>query len=197
MSQSSPQEQMKNYMNQFNGNAQKMFEPWTKLNQAFLKNAEMMTEFSLNTIKSYSEIGLKNMRQVSEIDSPESAENFKTNQAEMLNAISQQMLADAQRMTELGTSMHDEVMRVMGEVYGETNEQIQANMQKTADQASKTAQEYSANVSKMAEKATEQVSKAAGQASKAASYATNKNSSSTNASKSSTDSNSTSKSTSK
>lgn len=184
MSQSSPQEQMKNYMNQFNGNAQKMFEPWTKLNQAFLKNAEMMTEFSLNTIKSYSEIGLKNMREVSQIDSPESAESFKTNQADMLNAISQQMLADAQRMTELGSSMHDEVMRVMGEVYGETNEQIQANMQKTADKASKTAQEYTANMNKMAEKATEQVSKAAGQVSKAANSATgsNKSFSSTNTS---------------
>ncbi|MGP4952943.1 phasin family protein [Psychrobacter sp. T6-1] len=171
MSQQNPQD----FMNQFNNmseNAQKMFEPWTKLNQAFLKNAEMMTEFSLNTIKSYSEMGLENMRQVSEIDSPESAENFSKKQAEMLNTISQKMLADAKRMTELGSSMHDEVMQVMGDVYGQTSEQMQSNMQKTADQATKAAQEYSANMNKMAEKATEQVSKATAAAKQTATKAT-------------------------
>ncbi|WP_201585366.1 phasin family protein [Psychrobacter jeotgali] len=181
MSQQTPQD----YMNQFNESTQKMFEPWTKLNQAFLKNAEMMTEFSLNTIKSYAEMGLENMRQVSEIDSPESAENFSNKQAEMINNISQKMLADAQRMTELGSSMHDEIMQVMGDVYGQTNEQMQANMQKTADQASKTAQEYTANMSKMAEQATEQASKAA-KAATSKNTDTKKTNSSSNTSSSST-----------
>ena len=161
MSQSNPQD----YINQFNESTQKMFEPWTKLNQAFLKNAEVMTEFSLTTMKSYSEIGLENMRQVAEIDSPESAKNFNDKQAEMLNTISQQMLSDAQRMTELGSSMHDEVMQVMNDVYGQTNEQMQTNMQKAADQATKAGEEYAANMSQMAEKFTEQASKATANAS--------------------------------
>lgn len=168
MSQSNPQD----FINQFNENTQKMFEPWTKLNQAFLRNAETMTEFSLNTIKSYSEMGLENMRQVAGIDSPESAKDFNSKQAEMLNVISQQMLADAKRMTELGNNMQEEVMKVLSEVHGETNEQVQANMQKAADQAKKKAQEYTDNMNKMAEKATEQVSKAAEQATKAAEQAT-------------------------
>lgn len=149
-----------------------MFEPWTKLNQAFLKNAETMTEFSLNTIKSYSEMGLENMRQVAGIDSPESAKEFNSKQAEMLNVISQQMLADAKRMTELGNNMQEEVMKVLSEVHGETNEQVQANMQKATDQAKKKTQEYTENMNKMAEKATEQVTKAAEQATKAAEQAT-------------------------
>ncbi len=157
MSQLNPQD----YMNQFTGDTKKMFEPWTKLNQAFLKNAEMMTEFSLNTIRSYSEMGLENMRQVAGIDSAESAKDFSTKQAEMLNVISQQMLEDAKRMTELGSTMHDEVMKVMGDVQGQTTEQMQANMKKTADQATKTGQEYASNMNKMAEKFTEQASKAA------------------------------------
>ncbi|KAA0915380.1 phasin family protein [Psychrobacter sp. ANT_WB68] len=153
MSQPNPQDFL-NQFNQFSGDTQKMFEPWTKLNQAFLKNAEMMTEFSLNTIKSYSEMGLENMRQVAGIDSPETAKDFSDKQAEMLNVISQQMLADAQRMSELGSSMHDEVIKVMGDVQGQTTEQMQANMQKTADQATKAGQEYAANMSKMAEQAS-------------------------------------------
>ncbi|MGM8887876.1 phasin family protein [Psychrobacter sp. 1U2] len=157
MSQQTPQD----YVNQFNESAQKMFEPWTKLNQAFLKNAEMMTEFSLNTIKTYAEMGLENMRQVSEIDSPEAAKDFSSKQAEMLNTISQKMLSDAQRMTELGSNMHDDVMKVLGEVQGQTSEQMQSSMQKTADQATKKGQEYAANMNKMAEQFTEQATKAA------------------------------------
>ena len=175
MSQATPQDQMKDFMNQFNQfttEPQQMFEPWNKLNQAFLKNAERMTEFSLSTMRSYSEMGLANMRQVAGIDSPESAQDFSSKQAEMLNEISQKMLADAQRMTELGNCMHEEVMQVMGEVHGQTNEQMQANMQKTADQATKAAQEYTENMNKMAEKATEQVSKVTEQATKATQQAT-------------------------
>ena len=172
MSQATPQDQMKDFMNQFTAEPQQMFEPWNKLNQAFLKNAERMTEFSLSTMRSYSEMGLANMRQVAGIDSPESAQDFSSKQAEMLNEISQKMLADAQRMTELGNSMHEEVMQVMGEVHGQTNEQMQANMQKTADQATKAAQEYTENMNKMAEKATEQVSKVTEQATKATQQAT-------------------------
>ena len=80
MSHATPQD----YLNQFNENAQKMFQPWTKLNQAFLKNAEMMTEFSLDTIRTYSEMGLDSMRQIVQIDSPESAKNFSSQQAEIL-----------------------------------------------------------------------------------------------------------------
>lgn len=180
MSQSNPQD----YINQFNESTQKMFEPWTKLNQAFLRNAEVMTEFSLTTMKSYSEIGLENMRQVAEIDSPESAKNFNDKQAEMLNNISQQMLSDAQRMTELGSSMHDEVMQVMNDVYGQTNEQMQTNMQKAADQATKAGEEYATNMSQMAEKFTEQASKATTNAS----APTSATSTSTNADTAKTDS---------
>lgn len=160
------------YINQLNDNAQKMFEPWTKLNKAFLKNAEQMTEFSLNTMRSYSEIGLDNLRQVAEIDSPESAKEFSNKQAEMLNGISQQMLADAQRLTELGKSMQEEVVQVMTEVYGDTNEKMQANMQKTADQAAKAAKEFTENMSKMAEKATEQATDAVKKAAETANSAT-------------------------
>lgn len=167
MSQSNPQDFL-NQFNQFSGDTQKMFEPLTKLNQVFVKNAEMMTEFSLNTMKSYSEMGLENMRQVAGITSPEAAKDFSEKQTEMLNTISQKMLADAQRMTDLGSSMHDEVMKVMSDVQGQTNEQMQTTMQKTADQATKTGQEYAANVSKMAEKFTEQATKAATSAGAAA-----------------------------
>ena len=79
MSNADPQD----YLNQFNDNAQKMLQPWAKLNQAFLRNAEMMTDFSLNTIKTYSEMSLDNLREVAKVDSPESAKEFSSKQAEI------------------------------------------------------------------------------------------------------------------
>ncbi|WP_296404660.1 phasin family protein [Psychrobacter sp.] len=146
------------YINQFNENTQKFFGPWSELNKAFVKNAEQMAEFSLNTIRTYTEMGLENMRQISKIDSPEAAKDFGTKQADLLSNISQQILADAQRLTELSSEMQDEVMKVMGDVYGKSNEQMQDAMQKTADQAAKTAQQFTENMSKMAEKATSSTS---------------------------------------
>lgn len=179
MSQTNPQDFM-NQFNQFNGDTQKMFEPWTKLNQAFLKNAEMMTEFSLNTIRSYSEMGLENMRQVAGIDSAESAKDFGEKQTEMLNNISQKMLADAQRMSELGSNMQEEIMKVMNEVQGEAGKKMQDSMQKTADQATKKGQEYANNVNKMAEQFTEKASDAVKAATKTVT-ANNKTASDSNA----------------
>ena len=149
------------YINQFNENTQKFLAPWSELNKAFVKNAEQMTEFSLNTIRTYTEMGLENMRQLAKIDSPEAAKEFGAKQADILSQISQQIMEDAKHMTELGSSMQDEVMQVMSEVYGQTNEHMQSTMQKTADQAAKTAKEFTSNVNKMAEQATQNANTAA------------------------------------
>ena len=146
------------YINQFNENTQKIFAPWSNLNKAIAKNAEQMAEFSLSTLRTYTEMGLDNMRQLAEIDSTEAARNFSSKQPDVLSHLSQQILADAQRLTELGSQMQDEVMQVMSEVSGQTNEQMQSAMQKTADQASKTAQEFTANMNKMAEQTNQAAS---------------------------------------
>ena len=146
------------YINQFNENTQKIFAPWSNLNKAIAKNAEQMAEFSLSTLRTYTEMGLDNMRQLAEIDSTEAARNFSSKQPDVLSHLSQQILADAQRLTELGSQMQDEVMNVMSDVYGQTNEQMQSAMQQAADQASKTAQEFTANMNKMAEQTSQAAS---------------------------------------
>ncbi|HBH34652.1 MAG TPA: phasin family protein [Psychrobacter sp.] len=148
----------KDYINQFNENTQKIFAPWINLNKAIVKNAEQMAEFSLSTLRTYTEMGLDNMRQLAEIDSTEAARNFSSKQPDVLSHLSQQILADAQRLTELGSQMQDEVMNVMSDVYGQTNEQMQSAIQQAADQASKTAQEFTANMNKMAEQTSQAAS---------------------------------------
>lgn len=146
------------YINQFNENTQKFLSPWKELNKTFVKNAEQMAEFSLNTIRTYTQMGLDNMCQIAKIDSPQAAKEFSANQADILNQISQQIMVDAKHMAEIGSNMQDEVMKVMSEVYGQTNEHLQSTLQKTADQAAKNAKEFTSNVNNMAEQASQDTS---------------------------------------
>lgn len=152
--------------NQFNQNTQKIYEPWSKLNKAFLKNAELMTDFSLSSIKSYSEMGLERLRQYSEIDSPESAKEFSDKQSEIVNTLSQKIIEDSQRLTEIGNEMRNEVSKVISEVYGESTQNMQSAMQETADKATKNATEFTQNMTKMAEQAASEVANATAVATK-------------------------------
>lgn len=148
------------FFNQFGQNTQKMYEPWSKLNKALLKNAELMADFSLSSIKSYSEMGLEHLREYSEVDSPEAAKSFNGKQSEMMNTLSQKILEDTQRLTEIGNEMRNEVSKVMSEIYGESTENMQSAMQETADKATKTATEFTQNMTKMAEQASASVAAA-------------------------------------
>lgn len=159
------------FFNQFGQNTQKMYEPWSKLNKALLKNAELMADFSLSSIKSYSEMGLEHLREYSEVDSPEAAKSFNGKQSEMMNTLSQKILEDTQRLTEIGNEMRNEVSKVMSEIYGESTENMQSAMQETADKATKTATEFTQNMTKMAEQAAAEASASVAAASKSATAA--------------------------
>lgn len=131
---------MKNdFLENLNEQAKKMYEPLAKMNQVMLKNAERMTEFSLNTLKNYSEMGLNHLKHASEVKSPESATDFSAKQTELVNTISQQILQDAQRLTELGNALRDDVMSVLGDAYSKATADVQAAM-KPAAEADKPAE---------------------------------------------------------
>ena len=123
------------FLANFNEQARKMAEPLAKMNQVMLKNAERMTEFSLNTIKNYSELGLNHLRHAAEVKTPEAATDFSAKQTELVNTISQQILQDAQRLTELGNAMRNDLLEVMGESYTKATTEMQAAMNPTADEA--------------------------------------------------------------
>ncbi len=139
------------FLDNLNEQARKMYEPLTRMNQVMLKNAERMTEFSLNTIKNYSEMGLNHLRQASEVNTPEAATDFSAKQAELVNTISQQIMQDAQRLTELGNAMRNDLMEVMGEAYSQATADMQAAMNPAADQPA--AEEKAAEPAKAAKPA--------------------------------------------
>lgn len=146
------------FFDNLNDNARKMYEPWTRLNKAMLKNAEKMNAFSLETMRHYSDLGLEQLRNVSQIDSPESASSFNQKQSELLNELGQKMLADAQRLTELGAEIRSEIMNAMNEAYSNNASNMQTAMQNATEQATKNANEFNRKVSENMNKAASQVS---------------------------------------
>ena len=104
------------FMDNLKDGSRHMYAPWSRFNQAMLRNAEKMTDFSLETMRHYSEIGLEQLRNVSSVDSPEAASDFSQKQTELLNQLGQKMLSDAQRLTELGNEIRNEVMTAMNEI---------------------------------------------------------------------------------
>ncbi|MDO8330131.1 MAG: phasin family protein [Fluviicoccus sp.] len=138
------------FLANFNEQARKMAEPLAKMNQVMLKNAERMTEFSLNTIKNYSELGLNHLRHAAEVKTPEAATDFSAKQTELVNTISQQILQDAQRLTELGNAMRNDLLEVMGDSYTQATTEMQAAMNPTAAEAKPAAAEKPAKAPKSA-----------------------------------------------
>lgn len=148
------------FFENLNDNTRKMYEPWTRLNQAMLKNAEKMTAFSLDTMRHYSEVGLEQLRNASQIDSAEAASNFTQKQTELLNDLGQKMLADAQRLTELGNEIRNEIMNAMNEAYTNNAANMQNAMQTATQKASESANEFNRKVSENMNKAASQMNTA-------------------------------------
>lgn len=160
------------FFDNMNENTRKMYEPWSRFNQAMLKNAEKMTDFSLETMRHYSEMGLEQLRNVSAVDSPEAASNFSQKQTELMNELGQKMLADAQRLTELGNEIRNEVMTAMNEVYSNNATNVKSAMEQATQNASKTAESFNRKVSENMSKAASQMNEAVRQTSQNMSKAT-------------------------
>ena len=147
----------KEFFENLNQHSRKMYEPWSRFNQAMLRNAEKMTDFSLETMRHYSEMGLEQLRNVSAVDSPEAASQFSQKQTELMNELGQKMLADAQRLTELGNEIRNEVMTAMNEVYTNNANSVQTAMQEATQKASRSAEDFNRKVSENMNKAANQM----------------------------------------
>lgn len=148
------------FMDKMKDGSRQMYAPWSRINQAMLRNAEKMTDFSLETMRHYSEMGLEQLRNVSCVDCPEAVSSFNQKQTELLNQLGQKMLSDAQRLTELGKEIRNEVMSAMNEVYSQNASSMQDAMQSAASNASKTAEDFNRKVNENMHKAANQMSEA-------------------------------------
>ncbi|KPQ24148.1 phasin family protein [Halomonas sp. HL-93] len=115
-------------MDAFNAQTRQMFEPMRKINSLMLNNMEKMTQYQLEAMKRYSQMGTERIRNATDVQDAESLRDFGTQQAAMMNELSQQMQEDARVMSEMSLEFKAE----MEKLFGEAGKQM-------ADQASSAA----------------------------------------------------------
>ena len=82
----------------FTDQTEKGLEPYVKFNKLVTKNVEVLTELQLNAIRTYSEMGLTQMKAASEIKDVTSLTAFNGQQLSTLTKLSQQMIDDSNKL---------------------------------------------------------------------------------------------------
>jgi phasin family protein len=104
-----------NVINAFNDQAKAMYAPMTKFNSLLVESMEKMTEFQLNTIKSYAEIGLSQMKNAVSIQDAEGLRQFTASQAEATSIINKKILEDAKAMSDMAADFRTKIEDVMAQ----------------------------------------------------------------------------------
>ncbi|MGQ4879511.1 phasin family protein [Billgrantia sp. LNSP4103-1] len=112
-------------LDEFNQQTRRFFEPMRKLNSLMLGNMEKMTEYQLEALKRYSQMGTERMRSASELRDAQDIQNFGAQQVEMMSELSRQMMEDAQALGEMSQQFRSELERLFGEVSQELTDQAQ------------------------------------------------------------------------
>ncbi|GAA0620265.1 phasin family protein [Halomonas beimenensis] len=99
----------------FNDQTRQFFEPMRKLNSLMLQNLERMTEYQMESLKRYSQMGTERLRDATEIQDAEDLRDFGTRQAEMMNELSRQMLEDARALGEMSLEFKAELEKLYAE----------------------------------------------------------------------------------
>ncbi|MGO2133432.1 MAG: phasin family protein [Halomonas sp.] len=135
----------------FNDQTRQLFEPMRKLNSLMLNNMQRMTEYQMETMRRYSQMGTERMRDATTQLSGKQGmdeQGFKelsARQAEMMNELSQQLMDDAKAFSEMNLQFKAELEAMFAE-QTKMFEQLAsatsnvASKSATADAASKEAE---------------------------------------------------------
>ena len=93
-------------------NVNTLVEPAVKANKLALANFEKLVNFQMTSMQAYVDMGMNQLRAVSEIDSPKAAQAYMGKQMEATNALRQRMVDDTQALFELGNGFKDEMTKM-------------------------------------------------------------------------------------
>lgn len=102
-------------LNAFSEQAKNLYAPMSKFNSLYVENMEKMTEFQLNSIKSYAELGLDQMKKASEVKDPESMRTYTAAQAETATALNKKIMEDAKTFSDMAMEFKGQVETLMEE----------------------------------------------------------------------------------
>ncbi|MBA5764397.1 phasin family protein [Vibrio sp. 404] len=103
------------FFKNFNDQTEKQLEPYIKFNKLVTKNVEVMTELQLNAVRTYSEMGLTQMKAATEIKDATSFALFNSQQLNVLSKLSQQMTEDSNKLQNIAKEFKDDVEKLTSE----------------------------------------------------------------------------------
>ena len=102
-------------LNAFTEQAKTMYAPLAKFNSLFVENMEKMTDFQLNAIKTYAEMGMDQMKKAAEIKDADSMRTFTAAQAEAASALNKKIMEDAKAFSDMAMEFKTQVETIMEE----------------------------------------------------------------------------------
>ncbi|MDR5861333.1 phasin family protein [Halomonas eurihalina] len=99
----------------FNEQAREFFTPMRKFNALMLDNMERVTQYQLEAMKRYSQMGTSRLRDAADIVDAEGGRDFGTRQVEMMTELSNQMLEDTRAMSEMSLRFKSDLEALYGE----------------------------------------------------------------------------------
>ena len=89
------------------------FGPLKQINQTFVSQLEKLSDFQIESIKSYSEIGLNRLKSAIEMEDMQTVQEFAKSEMDFMNNINQKLLDDAKRLTDIGNEFKSEVEELL------------------------------------------------------------------------------------
>ncbi|WP_406734501.1 phasin family protein [Vibrio scophthalmi] len=103
------------FFKNFSDQTEKNLEPYVKFNKLVTKNVEVLTELQLNAIRTYSEMGLTQMKAAGEVRDVTSLTAFNSQQLNVLSKLSQQMTNDSTKLQSIAQEFKDDVEQLTSE----------------------------------------------------------------------------------
>jgi phasin family protein len=128
-----------NILNAFAEQTKNLYSPMQKFSALFVGNMEKMTEFQLNAIKSYAEVGIDQMKKAAEIKDADSMRSFSSSQAEATTELNKKIMEDAKSLSEMATEFKGQVEAIMEEARGTAGSAAAAATSTTKAKTTKAA----------------------------------------------------------
>ena len=127
-----------NILNAFAEQAKTMYAPMSKFNSLFVENMEKLTEYQINAVKSYAEMGLSQMKSAADVQDLESMRTFASSQAEVASGMNKKIMEDVKTLSDMTREFKTQMEGIMEE------------MRNTAAETAKTTAKTAASKAKAA-----------------------------------------------
>ena len=121
-----------NIINAFTEQAKNFSEPMAKFNALLVDNMEKMTEFQLNTIKSYASISIGQLKKAADVKDADSLKNFSSTQTEVSATVNKKIMEDAKVISEMANDFKTKVEAIWKEARPATAKASDKKAAKTA-----------------------------------------------------------------